>query len=1023
MAGNSTISITFKLDGDGKGFKQLANEADGLKRAISATVSEAKQLNAEAINFAAVATGLQAVSQGCDKLRDGMKDLADAYAVQETAETRLAVVMQQRMAATAAEIQGIKDLASAQQELGIIGDEVQLSGAQQVATFLNEVDSLHTLIPAMNNLLAQQKGLNATTQDAVNIGNLMGKVMQGQVAALTRVGITFTDAEAKVLKYGTESERAAMLAQVITNNVGEMNAALAKTDSGQQKQLDNTLGDIKEKLGDMVNEALPLVTIASSALSALVNVGLLAMGIQKLIPYIKALQLRSKLAAVATRLMGVDARRTAVTMRVFAGATRSGAYAVTALKLAIKGLMIATGIGIIIAAITTVIEKLTVASEEAADKEKQLAEELREFKRELRNIETEAASLAQKEVAAIDKLVAIAKDETKARTERADAIRELQSKYPAYFSNIDAEAIKVKDLTTDYDKLRDAIIQSAKAKAAQKKIEENTGRLIDTEMAIAAKEKEIKGYEDGYADAVRSRDAGYEKSRSASTSSQGSFGGLLLQAAATAEPVHPVTEGNMQAQSATREMAAYTEKISQGNTELQKLRDEAAEINAANQDLADIIASTPSIEIGSNVRTSTPPKTTEPIWKENAVTLKEITDNIDILEKQLQNATVEEAAAINTQIEAWEGKAEAIRNAGRATQDVAKDLSKLPINDKAKTLEEIRHNIEILNAKLQKATADEAANINKSIELWTNKAEAITNAGKAVGKLERASDPINEKAATLAEIEDNIEILAAQLQKAGIAEAAQINQSIAAWQAKADAIRNAGKEAEKTGKSVGDNLVAGWGAIKGMTSSIETMVDAIKNGVNAWQIICTSIDTVVGLYQGVKSIIEVVQAFAAISAAHAAAKAVETTTETTAASARAASAATTVAASATTVAANKVESASFRELAASEYMAAHAAIPFAGFAIGAGFTASMLATVAAAGIPMLAEGGIASGPTLAMVGEYAGASGNPEVIAPLDKLRRIIEPAGFGGGEVELKIKGRSLVGLLTKEIKHRNRG
>lgn len=1023
MAGNSTISITFKLDGDGKGFKQLANEADGLKRAISATVSEAKQLNAEAINFAAVATGLQAVSQGCDKLRDGMKDLADAYAVQETAETRLAVVMQQRMAATAAEIQGIKDLASAQQELGIIGDEVQLSGAQQVATFLNEVDSLHTLIPAMNNLLAQQKGLNATTQDAVNIGNLMGKVMQGQVAALTRVGITFTDAEAKVLKYGTESERAAMLAQVITNNVGEMNAALAKTDSGQQKQLDNTLGDIKEKLGDMVNEALPLVTIASSALSALVNVGLLAMGIQKLIPYIKALQLRSKLAAVATRLMGVDARRTAVTMRVFAGATRSGAYAVTALKLAIKGLMIATGIGIIIAAITTVIEKLTVASEEAADKEKQLAEELREFKRELRNIETEAASLAQKEVAAIDKLVAIAKDETKARTERADAIRELQSKYPAYFSNIDAEAIKVKDLTTDYDKLRDAIIQSAKAKAAQKKIEENTGRLIDTEMAIAAKEKEIKGYEDGYADAVRSRDAGYEKSRSASTSSQGSFGGLLLQAAATAEPVHPVTEGNMQAQSATREMAAYTEKISQGNTELQKLRDEAAEINAANQELADIIANTPAIEIGSNV--TTPTTTTskqEPVWKENAATLAEITDNIEILEKQLQEAaTIEQAADINKQIEAWEAKADAIRNAGKATQDTAADLSKLPVNDKAETLEEISRNIEILNAKLQKSTADEAAGINKSIELWTKKAEAITTAGIAVEKLDRASDPINDKAATLAEIEDNIEILTAQLQKAGIVEASQINQSITAWEAKAEAIRNAGKEAEKTKVSIGKGLRGTWGAVKGVTSGIEGMTEAVKGNGTAWEKISAIVDGFISIYDGMYKVLEIIASLTGLTRTLTAAKQGEQAATISATSAAVTGASAEIAASGAAAAAKKAETGANVSAAVSGAMSAHSAIPFVGIALGLAAAATIIATMLS--IPKFAKGGIVSGPTLAMVGEYAGAgSGNPEVIAPLNKLRSMLAPAGYNLGDVKFKIEGRNLVAILNKENEHRKR-
>ncbi|MDE6702114.1 MAG: hypothetical protein K2K00_00370, partial [Muribaculaceae bacterium] len=48
-----------------------------------------------------------------------------------------------------AEIQSIKDLCSAQQQLGAIGDEVQLAGAQKLATFLSEKNSLAALIPVM----------------------------------------------------------------------------------------------------------------------------------------------------------------------------------------------------------------------------------------------------------------------------------------------------------------------------------------------------------------------------------------------------------------------------------------------------------------------------------------------------------------------------------------------------------------------------------------------------------------------------------------------------------------------------------------------------------------------------------------------------------------------------------------------------------------------------------------------------------------------------------------------------------
>ena len=101
----------------------------------------------------------------------------------------------------------------------------------------------------MENLLAQQKGVNATSEDAVNIGNLMGKVLQGQTGALKRVGISFDENQEKVLKYGTEEERAAMLAEVINQNVGNMNETLADTPAGKMQQLSNSLGDIKEGIG------------------------------------------------------------------------------------------------------------------------------------------------------------------------------------------------------------------------------------------------------------------------------------------------------------------------------------------------------------------------------------------------------------------------------------------------------------------------------------------------------------------------------------------------------------------------------------------------------------------------------------------------------------------------------------------------------------------------------------------------------------------------------------------------------
>jgi len=57
------------------------------------------------------------------------------------------------------------------------------------------------------------------------------------------------------------------------------------------------------------------------------------------------------------------------------------------------------------------------------------------------------------------------------------------------------------------------------------------------------------------------------------------------------------------------------------------------------------------------------------------------------------------------------------------------------------------------------------------------------------------------------------------------------------------------------------------------------------------------------------------------------------------------------------------------------------------------------------GAVAFADGGIVSGPTLGLVGEYAGARNNPEVIAPLDKLRDIM--ADTSGGRQEVMVTGR----------------
>lgn len=198
------------------------------------------------------------------------KETVKAAEVQEEMERKLETVMRQRMGATEDMIQSVKDLTAEQQRLGVVGDEVQMSGAQQLATFLRTSDALKTLIPAMNNLAVQQNGVNVSASAMQNIGNLMGKVMQGQVSALTRVGISFSKAEEKILKYGNEQQKAATLARVITNNVGNMNEVLANTPAGRIQQIKNNFGDMLETIGmGIQNIMVPFLGVINKIVSAL----------------------------------------------------------------------------------------------------------------------------------------------------------------------------------------------------------------------------------------------------------------------------------------------------------------------------------------------------------------------------------------------------------------------------------------------------------------------------------------------------------------------------------------------------------------------------------------------------------------------------------------------------------------------------------------------------------------------------------------------------------------------------------
>lgn len=135
-------------------------------------------------------------------------------------------------------------------QTGVISGGTLKAAQAQLGTFALTADQVKTLTPALADMIANNKGYNATAQDGVQIANLLGKVMTGSATALSKYGVTMTDAQKKVLQEGSASEKAAMAAKVLEANFGGINKALADTPQGKMTILQHEIAGLKTSIGN-----------------------------------------------------------------------------------------------------------------------------------------------------------------------------------------------------------------------------------------------------------------------------------------------------------------------------------------------------------------------------------------------------------------------------------------------------------------------------------------------------------------------------------------------------------------------------------------------------------------------------------------------------------------------------------------------------------------------------------------------------------------------------------------------------
>ncbi len=1063
MDRNIQFTIEFKDKATGA-VSQLDLSLKDVDEVIKQVRGSIDGLSGDLVNAGQTAQVFSSAIDIIRQMKDTVNGLTQGYNDYIVAEVRLTQVMRNTMDASDAEIQSIVDLCKEQEALGVVEDDVAMAGAQELGTYLGLSSSLKTLIPVMNDMLAQQYGVNATQEAAVAIATMLGKVMEGQTSALSRCGYSFDEVQEKILKFGAEEEKAATLAEAVAESVGGINEATAQTDPGKQKQLQMEIDGVKDALGRLTSGVLPFLNIASQA-------GIAVMGVGQLSQATKAMTVALKGSSVATAAAAVHDKVLTAAKHLLSAATKGATVSTGALTVAVTALYAALTLGIS-AAITGLVALFSSMSSKAQETSRQL-ESVKDAQDAFSQASGEAKSHIEVEISKLKALIDAKKDTRK-------AVAELNSEYGKIFGTYSTAARWYDVLKSKSAAYCKQIGYEAQAKVlAQKKAEAELERnSLQSKMdgmfkpgshatrqtlrdfnAMGARVKELNGE---IATLGAQFDTCTREMANASVELSSGKGNFDAATASYDELKNEIDLLDTQLKTLAPTEIAEINRLRTKRDEYKKLYEAMGKRLGLDKggsnsefDGKSLIAGAASYKaLGNNIAyyqamlEKTNPAKAEEIGRIKAIiqeleqqrnsvkmlmdasaleyatelsSLDVINDNIALQQELRKTASKSNIAAIDAEIERLQALKEEVENSGfqekgpdeittyeelsKQLQHYEKQLQKvsgterveiqntinelnelkrgwdaalLDIPSDPSNLDEYDRAISGLNAKVLLAGDNERLEIQKTldklkaeeqarkrllslpaIQAQTAKLDGLEDTELAIQLRLIGYDGIMDQVSTL------MEILNDPLSPISAEQRADIEKSV-------KSLRKYAKQMNQvqTGSEAASMSVSAVGSIMSSLSGIvgEQAGQWLTWGANVLQAIAQAIPQIVALTQT---------------------KNLEATANTAAAATGAASSV--------------------------------ASIPFVGPVLAVAAIASVLAAIAA--IPKFADGGIAYGPTLAIFGEYAGASSNPEVVAPLDRLRNIIGNQGGTGGKVVFEIEGRKLVGILQKESRIRERG
>lgn len=274
---NATVTVNTKANTGG--LKQVSSALTSFDSGLKGTLGNLKQFKG-----ALGALAVVGIAKGIKSFAD---DMHNAYMTQAKAEKSVNDALYSNMTARGESQQAIDDqvkayksLASQLQKVGVIGDEVTLSGMGIMTQMGLTTDQVKTMTPLLQDLAVKQFGLNVSTDQYKEVSQSVANMVNMGKLTLQGYGIQVSDVERKQFKAMSQSERYTFIMNKLKNSVAGANEAMAQTAGGKLQQMNNAIGDCEEQVGKLVNTiyggfatmALPIIEDATGAFQEFIDI-------------------------------------------------------------------------------------------------------------------------------------------------------------------------------------------------------------------------------------------------------------------------------------------------------------------------------------------------------------------------------------------------------------------------------------------------------------------------------------------------------------------------------------------------------------------------------------------------------------------------------------------------------------------------------------------------------------------------------------------------------------------------------